>query len=311
MSTTTTITTTYAGEKAAGYVSAALLTPMTVASNAVKVMPNIKYKQVLKNFSDDSGLKGATCDFTADGNVALNERYIEPLQLEINRQFCKNDFRSDWDAIEMGYSSHDVLPKSFSDFIIGYYSEKASSGLETMMWSGVAGADAFSGWATIVSTDADMPAGQKVAGAAIDETNVQAELYKLVKAIPETVYGKEGLTLYLSPAMVRAYIHSLGGFAAAGLGANGSDNKGTQWYTNGTLSFDGLPIFMAKGLTGDKAIAAVKENLVYGCSVLADENTVKLLDMEMLDGSDNVRLVMKMAAAVNFAVIEDVTSYGI
>lgn len=310
MATTTTITTSYAGEKAAGYVSAALLTPSTITSDAVTVMPNIKYKQVLKSFDDAGALKGATCDFTADGTVTLAERYIEPKQLELNRQFCKDDFRSDWEAIEMGYSSHDVLPKSFSDYILGFYAGKAASSLESMMWSGVAGADAFDGWATIAANDANLPAGQKVTGAAITATNVIAELGKLVDAIPETVYGSEGLTLYVSSSIARAYVRALGGFAAT-IGANGVDNKGTQWYNNGALSFDGLPIFVAKGLTGDKAIAATKDNMRYGCSVLSDTSEVKLIDMSMIDGSDNVRVAMKMAAAVNFAVIEDVTTYGI
>ena len=52
----------------------------------------------------------------------------------------------------------------------------------------------------------------------------------------------------------------LGGFAS-GVGAAGTDSKGTQWFNNGALSFDGVKIFVANGLANNTAIAAEKSNL--------------------------------------------------
>jgi len=57
MATTTSITTTYAGEKAAGYVSAALLSGNTLSQGLIEIKPNVKYKQVLKRVSTDDILK--------------------------------------------------------------------------------------------------------------------------------------------------------------------------------------------------------------------------------------------------------------
>ena len=42
------ITTTYAGEFAGKYVSAALLSGNTIANNLIEVKPNVKFKEVLK-----------------------------------------------------------------------------------------------------------------------------------------------------------------------------------------------------------------------------------------------------------------------
>jgi len=44
----TPITTTYAGEFAGKYISAALLSGKTLAEGNITIVPNVKYKQVMK-----------------------------------------------------------------------------------------------------------------------------------------------------------------------------------------------------------------------------------------------------------------------
>jgi len=48
MATTNNLTTTYAGEFAGKYVSAALLSGKTLAEGNLTIKPNIKYKEVMK-----------------------------------------------------------------------------------------------------------------------------------------------------------------------------------------------------------------------------------------------------------------------
>ena len=64
MATTTSITTTYAGEFAGQYVAAALLEANTLAQGGITVKPNVKFKEVLKKVSVDDIVKDATCDFS-------------------------------------------------------------------------------------------------------------------------------------------------------------------------------------------------------------------------------------------------------
>lgn len=156
-----------------------------------------------------------------------------------------------------------------------------------------------------------MPTANEVAGTTVTAANVITELGKLVDAIPAAVYGKDDLKIYASRAIVKSYIRALGGFGASGLGANGTNNAGTQWYNNGALSFDGIPIFMASGMSTGVAIAAQTSNLFFGTGVLSDQNEVKVIDMADIDGSMNVRIVMRMTGAVNYANVEDITTYGI
>ena len=48
MATTTSITTTYAGEFAGDYISAALLSGVTIDNGGITVKPNVKFKEVIK-----------------------------------------------------------------------------------------------------------------------------------------------------------------------------------------------------------------------------------------------------------------------
>lgn len=312
MATTTSITTTYAGEFAGKYVAAALLSANTIDKGGVTVLPNVKYKQVLKRLSTDAILKDATCDFSATSTVTLTEKIIQPEEFQVNLQLCKKDFRSDWEAVSMGYSAFDTLPKSFADYLIGHVAAKVAAKTETNIWSGVnANAGEFAGFATLLATDAALPAAQEVAGTTVTASNVIAELGKIVDAIPAALYTNEGLRIYVSQNIAKAYVRALGGFGASGLGSNGANNQGTMWYTNGELMFDGIKIFVANGLANNTAICTTVDNLYFGTGLLSDHNEVKLIDMADIDGSQNVRVVMRLTAGVQYAVVEDIVTYGI
>jgi hypothetical protein len=312
MATTTSITTTYAGEFAGKYVSAALLSGSTIANGGIEVKPNIKFKEVIKKLSSDSIVADATCDFNATSTITLTEKILQPEEFQVNLQLCKKDFRSDWEAISMGYSAFDSLPKSFADFLLAHVVAKVAQKTEQNIWKGVTeNAGEFNGFTTLLSLDAGLPATQEVAGTTITAANVIVELGKIVDAIPATLYGKEDLYLYVSQNIARAYVRALGGFGASGLGASGTNDMGTQWYNNGSLSFDGVKIFVADGLTANTAIAAEKSNLYFGTGLLSDNNEVKVIDMADIDGSENVRVVMRFTAGVQYGIVSDIVTYGI
>jgi len=314
MATTTSITTTYAGEFKNQIISAALLSSPTIDAGGITVKPGIKYKEVVKKLSTDAILKDATCDFSATSTVTLTERILQPEEFHVNLQLCKKDFHSDWLSAEQGYSAFDVLPKTFADYLVAHVAAKVAAKNETNIWTGVtANAGEFNGFATLLAADAALPTAQEVAGTTVTASNVVAELGKIVDAIPAALYGHDGLYLYVSQNIARAYVRALGGFAASGLGANGTNAMGTQWYNNGSLSFDGVKIFVANGLASNTAIATLKENLFFGTGLLADmdSTSVKVIDMADVDGSENVRVVMRLTAGVQYGSVEDVVTYGI
>jgi len=68
---------------------------------------------------------------------------------------------------------------------------------------------------------------------------------------------------------------------------------------------------MANGLADNKMIATTKDNLHFGTGLLSDHQEVKILDMGDLDGSQNVRIIMRFTAGVQYGVVEDIVTYGI
>lgn len=312
MATTTSLTTTYAGQDSKMWVKAALLSGVTLSNGGMTIMPNIAYKTTLHKLATDGLLKDATCDFTATSTVTITERQLTLEPFQVNLQLCKKEFVSSWNSEEMGFSANKVMAKSFTDYLLAYVTEKVASSVETAIWVGAnATAGQIDGISTLLAADAALPAAQEVAGTTVTAANVVAELGKIVDALPAALYGKEDLRIYVSQNIAKAYVRALGGFIAAGVGANGTENKGTQWYNNGSLSFDGIPLFVANGLAANTAIASETSNLFFGCGLLNDFNSVKVLDMADLDGSDNVRLILRASYAVNYHSVSDIVTYGI
>ena len=308
MATTTSITTTYAGEFAGKYIAAALLSASTIENGGITVKPNVKYKEVMKKVGLDGIVKNATCDFDPTSTLTLTERILQPEEFQVNLQLCKKDFRSDWEAVQMGYSAFDNLPPSFQDFLIAHVAAKVAEKTEQTIWSGAnATAGEFDGLVALATADASVI---DVVGTTVTAANVIAELGKIVDAIPSAVYGKEDLYIYISQNIARAYVRALGGFGASGLGANGVNAQGTQWWNNGSLSFDGVKLFVANGLAANKAMAAEKSNLFFGTGLLSDHNEVQVIDMGSIDGSQNVRVVMRFTSGVQYGIGSDIVLYS-
>ena len=312
MATTTSITTTYAGEFAGEYIAAALLEGATISNGGITVKPNVKLKEVIKKVSTNDIVKDATCDFDPTSTITLTEKILQPEEQQVNLQLCKKDFVSDWEALSMGFSAHSNMPSQFSDFLIAHVAAKVAQRTEQSIWAGdTSNNGQFDGLTTKLAADADLPAGQEVAGATVTSSNVITELGKIVDAVPSALYGAEDLNVYVSQNIARAYVRALGGFGASGLGAAGTNSMGTQWWNNGSLSFDGVKLFVANGLADNTAVAAEKSNLFFGTGLLSDHNEVKVIDMADLDGSQNVRVVMRFTAGVQYGIVSDIVTYGI
>ena len=296
----------YAGEFAGKYLAAALLSADTLDSGTVTILPNVKYKAAMKVGAFSDLVRSADCDFdSSTSTMTLTEKVLTPTELQVNLQICKKQLHSDWEAAQMGFSAFDELPPLFSDFVIAQVAAEVANATETSIWQGSAGEGSFDGFDTLLTADG----GADITATTVDSTNVIAQLGLIVDAIPSAVYGKEDLNIYVSSNIARAYVRALGGFVAT-IGGAGTDNKGSQWYNGGQLSFEGVNLVVAKGLADNTAVAAQKSNLFFGTGLLDDRNLVKVIDMADIDGSQNVRVVMRYTAGCQFGVRGDIVLYS-
>lgn len=301
------VSSSYSGEFSGKYVAAALLSADTLDKGNITIMPNVKFKSVIKKASTDDIVKDATCDFqTGQGTLTLEEKILQPEEFQVNLDICKKDLHSDWEAAQMGYSAFDNLPANFSDFVLAHVAAKVADRTEKNIWSGsTATSGQFDGFATLLAADTGLPAGQDIVGTAVTAANVVAELGTVVDAIPTAVYGSEDLAIYAASNVVRAYTRALGGFQSGGQGAAGYENKGNN-QSLGSLFFDGIPVIPCRGAADDMIIAAEKSNLFFGTGILNDMNEVRVIDMAETDGSQNVRVVMRFTAGVQYAQVSDI-----
>jgi len=308
------ITSTYAGEFAGQYIAAALLSARTLDNKLITIHPNVKFKEVLQKVAVDGIVQDASCDFVTSGSVVLSERILEPKELQVNLQLCKQEFVDSWEALQLGYSAFDSIPANFNDFLISYVGGKVAEATEQSIWQGTASNGQFLGFQTAFS--ASIAAGGSTAvlaaksgsiiiSGSVTSANVLDKLNSVVNTIPDTVYGKEDVLLYVSTNVAKAYQQALAGGAIGANGWNNQMNVGEK-----PFNFNGIEIVLCPGMSDDKIVAAQKSNLFFGTGLLSDHNEVRVLDMANLDGSQNYRIIMRYTAGVQFGIGQDIVYYG-
>jgi len=288
----------YAGEFAGKYLAASLFAAKTLDEAAVTILPNIKFKAAMKVGAFSNLVRSADCDFDATtSGLTLTEKVLTPTELQVNLQICKKELHSDWEAAQMGFSAFDSLPPLFSDFVIARVAAEVAQATENSIWGGAAAEGNFDGFKTLMQADSDVV---DVTGTSVDASNVIAELNKVVNAIPSGVYGSDDLVLYVSTSIAKAYIQ-----AQAALGYRELYNVGQT-----EMNYQGIPMFVTAGLNTNNAVAARKSNLYFGTGLLNDRNEVKVIDMADIDGSQNVRVVMRYTAGVQIGIGSDIVLYS-
>lgn len=309
------ITSTYAGEFAGQYISAALLSAKTLDNRLVTIKPNVKYKEVIQKVDVAGIVQDASCDFVTSGSVALTERILEPKELQVNLQLCKQEFVDSWESLQLGYSAFDTIPANFNDYLISYVAGFVAQATEESIWKGTNSNGQFAGFESLFSASiaaggatAVLPALSGGSGAIISGSvtaaNVISVIGSVYDTIPNAVFGKEDLLIYVSTNVAKAYQTALGGNANQS-GFNTQMNVGEK-----PFNFQGIEIVTCPGLSNNRIVAAQKSNLFFGTGLLSDHNEVRVLDMANLDGSQNYRVIMRYTSGVQFGIGQDIVYFG-
>ena len=300
----------------------------TLDNKLITIHPNVKFKEVLQKVAVDGIVQDASCDFVTSGSVILSEQILQPKELQVNLQLCKQEFVASWEALQLGYSAFDSIPANFNDFLISYVGGKVAEATEQSIWRGTNVNGQFRGFESLLSASVAsattvvsgaitvstgvVPAfsgstligGQPISGS-ITSANVLSKMDLIVNSIPDTVYGKEDLLLYVGTGVAKAYQQALAGGAVGANGWNNQLNVGEK-----PFNFNGIEIVLCPGLSANKVVAAQKSNLFFGTGLLSDHNEVRVLDMANIDGSQNYRIIMRYTAGVQFGIPQDIVYYG-
>jgi hypothetical protein len=291
----------YAGEAASDFIAAALLSAKTLENNYVTLHPNVKYREVIQKLNVDDIVADASCDFIASpsGSVSITERELTPKELQVNLDLCKKTFVNSWEALSLGYSAFDEIPRNFTDYLVSYVGGKVAEKTETDIWQGSSAVNGqFQGFEGALTAATDVV--KTVTSGSVDSSTVIAALNEVYLAIPDTVYGKEDLVIYAGTQVVKAYQQALSGQTNVG-SFNNQLNVGEK-----PSNFQGIEIVLCPGMSAGTIIAAQKSNLHFGTGLMSDFNEVRVLDMAQLDGSQNFRIIMRYTADTEFGVGQDI-----
>jgi len=290
----------YAGKAAAGFMSASLLSGETLAKGYLTVLPNVAFKVNLNNFNlAAAAVADATCDFTSAGDVTYVEKALAPKRLQVNRALCKNDWLSTWAGANMRAGLDGTLQSDFATYLISYAGSLVGQQVEKSIWQGAAGnGGEFDGFQALLTADggADVAA----VGGGINAGNVIAEIGKVRDGIADAVYGQDDLCIFMGTAAFKHYIS-----AQAALGYLNQYHAGVT-----ESNFEGIPIKWCPGMAANVMVAGRKSNMFFATDLEGDMTEVKLLDQTMVDGSDNVNLVMKFNAGVGYSTRADIVLYA-
>lgn len=290
----------YAGKAAAGFMSASLLSGETLAKGYLTVLPNVAFKVNLNNFNlAAAAVADATCDFTSAGDVTYVEKALAPKRLQVNRALCKNDWLSTWAGANMRAGLDGTLQSDFATYLISYAGSLVGQQVEKSIWQGAAGTSGeFDGFQALLTADggADVAA----VGGGITAANVIAEIGRVRDGIADAVYGQDDLAIFMGTAAFKHYIS-----AQAALGYLNQYHAGVT-----ESNFEGIPIKWCPGMAANVMVAGRKSNMFFATDLEGDMTEVKLLDQTMVDGSDNVNLVMKFNAGVGYSTRADIVLYA-
>ena len=295
------ITSTYAGELALPYLSAALKSGKTLANNWITIKENIPFKAVLKNVANANLIQNGSCDWNTAGTTTLDERVLTPEEFMINTELCKGKFRQDWEAMATGSMYDDKIPPTFEQFLLSMIADEVAQQIENTIWGGNnASAGEFEGLATnngvIVSGGGNVVASGHAftTGAEIiDNLDALFNDAGAILATTPAIIDKEDFTIYVSPKVALLYQQKLA-----------SDGYLNEYYVNEKpLNYMGYQMVVCPGMLNDRIIAARKSNLYFGTNLMTDMTSVRVIDRTPIDGSDNVRIAMRYSAGVQAGII--------
>jgi len=296
-----TVASNFAGKAAGFYISAALKSSNSL--DYLTMIENIKFKSNIQALNQTvNSVVDATCDFTAAGTLALTEKVLEPKNLQVNMDICKETLLSSWEALQMRAGAGAPPPASFDDYVISYMGEIIAEATENSIWSGTNVAGQFNGFlGAVTGLLLPGPDGTVVqdgaAAVPYSAGNIIANLQSAVAAIPTTTLGKEDLHIYMSQRTYQYYIS-----AVSTLGYVNAYNMNGDYVP----MFEGYKLAVCNGMEENQMVVAQKSNLFFGTDLLSDATRINLMDMAALDGSDNIRMVARYSAGVQTGTGADI-----
>jgi len=245
-----------------------------------RTLPGIKSKTKIATTSFANLLKESSCDFVA-GDQTLSAVEIDVCPVSALAEICRFDVESSFLSLQMAKgsgASFEVQP--FMSFYWDTMAKEISAEVEEIRWKGdttnatYSGTSAYlklcDGYEKALLADATV---QDVTLTAITVSNVLsafAAVYnKMATTNPALINRTSDLRLYVAPNVAAAYRQAV----AAG---------NTQAFVtkNLDLTYLDIKIVVAQGMSANKMVLTLKDNLIYAFDGEGDGKALKAINLE-------------------------------
>jgi len=303
---------TYAGELALPYVTAAVTGAETIANNRCRLIEGIVHKAVIEDLSYASGLiqDASTCAFGDGESMTLTEQVLTLADLKVNEEICRGTIFPTYVGAQGRMRRNGQIPPDFAEFLLASTAAKAATDVETLMWGGASpfgvGLLSDDGTFDITGVRASAMGGFAefdftgiTGGPTLTAANILEALDGVFAAAANTpgILSKPGCGFYVS--------YEAFAFAQQAIAAQGTDmgyNRDLK-----TITYLGYPVYPTAGIpnTVDVIAFTYPENIVVGTNAYTGNESAALIPVYQYDGSDNVRVTMNFGVGVQVAVAAD------
>jgi hypothetical protein len=281
--------------------------------NNFRTLPGIKSKTKIATTSFTNILKESTCDFVA-GDQTLSAVEIDVCPLSALAEICRFDIEASFVSLSMAQgsgASFEVQP--FMNFYWDQMAKEIASEIEVIRWQGSAGSTASGytgsnaykalcdGYQKLLLADASVL--DVTATASITSTNVLGELARVYNSLatnaPQLINRTADLRFFVSPNIAAAYRQAV----AAG-------NTLSYVTKNLDFSFLDIKLVVAEGMSANKMVLTLKDNLIYAFDGEGDGKALKAVNLE--DSIAEPKLRTRANLKVGFYIVngEEIVYYS-
>jgi len=275
--------------------------------NTFRTFVNVKEKTSVASLEFGTVLTAENCDFVGNG-ASLSAKTMSVTSLAINTEFCQytleNAFVSQW--MKAGSNVTDFGPAEFMSVYYERLAAKVANDLELLAWRG----DTTGSTNTLID---GLEKKLKLANApgvivtptatSITSANVVAELAKAAALIPDAIkYRTQDLVIYVAPGVAQAYQIAI---------ASSTGNPAIYALTDANpLSFLGIKMVVAEGLSANKFTISLSDNYVYLTDMLGDFSEIITINMKETTGDRKIRTISDLKFAVDFVNPTEIVTYN-
>lgn len=267
----------------------------------IRYMSGVKGKKQLMSGEVSELYQAYTCDFTPNGNVALEESWIEPVEIKVNLSECYDAFWDSFLTAETEITLNGGIPQTFYEWFFNNVLQKElRKEYEEIFWNGDT---AYTGSTKsylklgdgIVKKVAEAENSVKVAGAALTVTNIMSVIGEVANAINEMEdINVDGFKIFVNYMDYRKLLTALGNESPTSIQVWANFSKqGDKVYAYG---YEVVPCRIEKNVI----LASHPMNLVLGYDVESSNVEYKIIDMRetTMENQFRVGLLTNIAVGI-------------